>query len=222
MLAGKNARNFEALSSGELLITRDGVSRRIGHRDLRRYYKQNYSLPDQRVSVLAAQREHLLMLYKNAGIETSEVVMHSEGALTKRGMLIQRAVASKEERRLQHQMAYFASATKGNSKGFAAQYVFKEDHADNAQNRAIVHHWGAGGGGSHYNMAAAKSAQKGKEKGLSSRHSKQGQRLQAKRNQQRAQDVAKGQMGVRNNAQKGPGPGPKKKGGHKGKASGGE
>ena len=52
VLAGKSARQFESLDSGELMITRDGVSRRIGHRDFRRYYKQNYCLPEKVSGVL--------------------------------------------------------------------------------------------------------------------------------------------------------------------------
>jgi hypothetical protein len=111
---------------------------------------------------------------------------------------------------------------KGTNKALAGQFACKQDAADSAARRAIVHHWGAGGGGSHYNMAAAKSALKGTQKGLLSRHSKQGARLQAQRNQVRARDVAKGQMGVRNNAQKGGGgSGGGGSGGFGGKKSGG-
>jgi len=183
-------------------------------------------------------------LYRLNGIETSseEVAAAAaesfEGgglppnyrALTRRGLLIQRATLSKDERSLQRTMAHFAhAATKGNSgKGLSAQFTSRADFADNAAARAVVHHWGAGGGGSHYNMAASKSAQKGTQKGLLSRHSKQGARLQAQRNQSRARDVAKGQMGVRNNAAKGGGGSSKSKkgggggGGGASKKSGGE
>jgi hypothetical protein len=213
-------------SAGELLVTReDGKggfveTKRLGHRGFRRYYKQQYSVPIGRASVLAAQKEHLLQMYRLSGIETSSEDMASTSAgtgslplpsraLTRRGLLIQRAVAlSKEEKQLQRQLAHLAQCggAKGNSgKGLAAQFTHRTDFADNAQNRAIVHHWGAGGGGSHYNMAASKSAQKGTKKGLLSRHSKQGAKLQAQRNMVRARDVAKGQMGVRNNASKGGG-----------------
>ena len=42
---------------------------------------------------------------------------------------------------------------KGNSKAIASNFIFKAGFADNKRTRAIIHHWGAGGGGSHYNMA---------------------------------------------------------------------
>jgi len=134
-------------------------------------------------------------------------------ALSRRQLLVQRAARSGAERRLQRQLAHYACAAKEGSKaGGAALFAHKPGHADNAENRAIVHHWGGGGGGSHYWCAAAKTAQKGKEKGLSSRHSKQGQRLQASRNEQRAKRVDRGQMGVRNSAQKASGSSKKPKG----------
>ena len=83
-----------------------------------------------------------------------------------------------------------------------------------------VGNWGAGGGGSHYNMGAAKTTQKGTQKGLLSRHSKQGAMLQAQRNQSRARDAAKGQMGLRNNAQKSQnGGGKSKQAGQKGQGT---
>jgi hypothetical protein len=65
---------------------------------------------------------------------------------------------------------------KGNSKALPAQYVRKQDAADNAAKRAIVHH-----AGSHYHMQASRSMQFGRSKGLMARHSSQGARLQASR-----------------------------------------
>ena len=66
--------------------------------------------------------------------------------------------------------------TKGNSKALSAQYVRKQDTADNARTRANVHH-----AGSHYHMQAARSMQFGRSKGMMARHSYQGARLQASR-----------------------------------------
>ena len=127
----------------------------------------------------------------------------AESTARPRAHLRARQVAAKSAlTQLQRQLYHFAQMAKGNSKGLAGQFVFRPDAADNAARRASVHHWGAGGGGSHYNMAAAAGRSKGTSKGLLSRHSKQGARLQAARNMSRARDAAKGQMGVRNNAQK--------------------
>ncbi|KAJ1618018.1 hypothetical protein T492DRAFT_1095686 [Pavlovales sp. CCMP2436] len=85
---------------------------------------------------------------------------------------------------------------KGNSKANAAQFSYKEDAADNARARANVHHQG-----SHYVMAGSKQFQKGRVQGMVSRHSAQGDKMQAARMQQRegkrnaaaARDVANGQ-----------------------------
>ena len=65
---------------------------------------------------------------------------------------------------------------RGNSKALSAQFVFKQDAADNARSRANVHH-----AGSHYHMQMARSMQFGRSKGLMARHSSQGARLQASR-----------------------------------------
>eukprot|EP00537_Pseudo-nitzschia_pungens_P017231 CAMPEP_0172410096 /NCGR_PEP_ID=MMETSP1061-20121228/76703_1 /TAXON_ID=37318 /ORGANISM="Pseudo-nitzschia pungens, Strain cf. pungens" /LENGTH=630 /DNA_ID=CAMNT_0013146265 /DNA_START=86 /DNA_END=1978 /DNA_ORIENTATION=- len=65
---------------------------------------------------------------------------------------------------------------RGNSKALPAQYVHKQDAADNARFRANVHH-----AGSHYHMQMARSMQFGRHKGMMARHSSQGARLQASR-----------------------------------------
>ena len=66
---------------------------------------------------------------------------------------------------------------KGTSKAIPSTYVRKADHADNKHARAIVHHTG-----SHYVMAGSRQYQRGvRVKGVVSRHSRQGARLQAKR-----------------------------------------
>merc|ERR1719193_2182679 len=75
------------------------------------------------------------------------------------------------------------SAQVGLKSAIAAQHVFKQNQPDNKATRAIVHHWGAGGGGSHYWGAGGKQYNKGnKVKGVILRHSRQGAKLQAARN----------------------------------------
>jgi hypothetical protein len=79
------------------------------------------------------------------------------------------------------------------SKALPAQFHHKIDVADNAAKRAIVHHTG-----SHYHMAGSKQFQRGvRVKGVISRHSKQGAKMQAARvsskNMFTAREDAKGQ-----------------------------
>jgi hypothetical protein len=79
------------------------------------------------------------------------------------------------------------------SKALPAQFHHKMDVADNAAKRAIVHHTG-----SHYHMAGSKQFQRGvRVKGVISRHSKQGAKMQAARvsskNMFTAREDAKGQ-----------------------------
>lgn len=83
--------------------------------------------------------------------------------------------------------------TKGNSKAIASNFVHKEKAADNPAARAIVHH-----AGSHYHMAGSRQFQRGvRVKGVISRHSKQGAKLQSARvagkNMFAAREDAKGQ-----------------------------
>mmetsp|Transcript_2870 Transcript_2870/g.4627 ORF Transcript_2870/g.4627 Transcript_2870/m.4627 type:complete len:218 (-) Transcript_2870:572-1225(-) len=74
-------------------------------------------------------------------------------------------------------LARLAADKKGNSKAIPSQYVYKPDAADNAAKRAIVHHTG-----SHYHMAGSRQFQRGvRVKGVVSRHSTQGAKLQAAR-----------------------------------------
>lgn len=82
---------------------------------------------------------------------------------------------------------------KGTSKANPSNYVFKPNAADNPRARANVHH-----ASSHYHMAATRQFSHGnKVQGVISRHSKQGEKMQAarmaKRNQMAARDVANGQ-----------------------------
>ena len=67
------------------------------------------------------------------------------------------------------------------SKAIASTFQFKAGFADNKHARALQHHgYGGFGGGAHYTMAGSKQFQKGvRIKGVISRHSKQGARMQA-------------------------------------------
>ena len=92
-------------------------------------------------------------------------------------------------------------AKAGASKALAAQYGTKAQFADNKARRAIVHHWGAGGGGSHYHTAiehhGSKQFQKGvRIKGVISRHSKQGAKMQAARVQKARNKANRGTASV--------------------------
>lgn len=78
------------------------------------------------------------------------------------------------------------------SKALPSQYHYKPDEADNAAKRAIVHHTG-----SHYHMAGSRQFQRGvRVKGVVSRHSTQGAKMQAarsaKRNAVTAREDARG------------------------------
>jgi len=100
---------------------------------------------------------------------------------------VERVKEEKEEERLVRQSDQFSKQNRllkqgdlwgsknGNSsKANASTFVHKKDAAHNKRMAANVHHWGAGGGGSHYMMAGSKSVLKGnKAKGVVSRHSRQ-------------------------------------------------
>ena len=92
--------------------------------------------------------------------------------------------AYKKENQLMVREFAFAN---GNSKALPSQYTYRLDPADNARRRANVHH-----AGSHYHMASASGRTKGTVAGLSSRHSSQGQRLQASRMQAREAAMMQG------------------------------
>ena len=72
----------------------------------------------------------------------------------------------------------------GSSKAIASTFLFKAGSADNKHARALQHHgYGGFGGGAHYTMGGSKQFQKGvRVKGVISRHSVQGARMQAARN----------------------------------------
>jgi hypothetical protein len=101
---------------------------------------------------------------------------------------------AKELRRERNQIALKAAIyAKGNTKAIASQYVRKQDVADNAAKRAIVHHTG-----SHYVMLHGKNYQSGNRlKGVVSRHSKQAalRQQKSKDSMLKARDVARGITG---------------------------
>ena len=163
-------------NSGELVLA-SGV--RVGSRSLKRYYKQQYRPTDNRVSVrinLRIQSEQSRRMGMNV---SSKIAMRRERNM-RNGVLVK-------------SLMY----TKGNSKAISSQFVFKQGAADNAQNRAIVHHWGAGGGGSHYCMAGSKQFQKGnKVKGIVARGKKSKGNQVAIRNGKKSGAKKSGSMAV--------------------------
>jgi hypothetical protein len=95
--------------------------------------------------------------------------------------------------------ARMSKKTANASKAIASQFHYREKPADNAAARAVVHHTG-----SHYHMAGGVQFQRGvRVKGVVSRHSKQGAKIQAariaKRNMYAAREDARGERaeGVR-------------------------
>lgn len=138
--------------AGEDLVTASGARR--GTRHFARQYKQKYRVEDTRLCV----RSNLRCV-----------------AERRKAQFIADLSQGRRDGMRQHDALVGGMALKGgNCKALAAQFVHKKGHSDNAQNRAIVHHWGAGGGGSHYNMAGCKKVLRGqKAPGLVSRHSKQ-------------------------------------------------
>ena len=149
------------VGGGLELVLRDknGRTKQLGHRSFRRYYKQKFrndyvargSKADERRVAAAAPAAKLAERERNK----------QTNAIATRSMRV---------------------ALRGASKALAAQFTTKAGFADNAARRAIVHHWGAGGGGSHYHTAGSKQFLKGvRIKGVVSRHSKQGAKMQAAR-----------------------------------------
>jgi pre-60S factor REI1 len=131
---------------------------RLGHRSLKHIYKQSK--------------------HRDAG--GTGLVPHAESQREIEAKLALRQEAKRRKLVLRHSAGL---ALHGASKALSANYTHKADAADNKHARAVVHHWGAGGGGSHYNMAGSRQYQKGQKiKGVVLRHSRQGARLQAERN----------------------------------------
>ena len=123
--------------SGELVLPSGS---RIGHRSFKQFYKQSFG------------NRAALVTTRGAGS-----AKHLRGKVALRE-------ANKARNGVLVKSAAFA---KGNSKALASNFVFKADFADNERRRAIIHHWGAGGGGSHMSMAGSRQYQKGvRVKGL--------------------------------------------------------
>jgi hypothetical protein len=101
--------------------------------------------------------------------------MKDRAALLKEMQLTIRKDANEKARNRQLlQSAMFEGNRNGSSKALPGQYFFKESEAHDQTASAVRHHFGAGGGGSHYHMAASKQFNKGlRLDGVVSRHSKQ-------------------------------------------------
>lgn len=131
---------------------------RLGNRSLKHFYKQRVRPTNDRALAIRSQ--------------TLQERMKAMGRL-------QTKIAMREERKVHAGMLVKASLNK--------EQGWKQKEADNKATRAIVHHWGAGGGGSHYHMCGGKQFQKGnKVKGVVLRHSRQGAKMQAARVQNKA------------------------------------
>ena len=151
----------QKIGGGLELVLRDkyGHTKHLGHRNYRRYYKQKF----RNDYVAKGSRSDEKRIAKNA--PAVKLAKREENKKTN-------AIAVRSMR----------VALRGSSKALAAQYTTKAQFADNAARRAIVHHWGAGGGGSHYHNSGSKQFLKGvRIKGVVSRHSKQGAKMQAAR-----------------------------------------
>jgi hypothetical protein len=96
--------------------------------------------------------------------------------------LLQRDEQLRRNQMLARSAARTMRANSGNSsKALPSQFVHQPSPADNAAARAVVHHTG-----SHYHMAGGVQFQRGvRVKGVVSRHSKQGAKMQAARMAQR-------------------------------------
>jgi len=168
-----DAAAFETFDKGGLeLVLKSG--KQLGHRSYRRYYRQKFRND-----------------YVAKGSKSDE---RRAGAVA-----VATRVARKETQRKHNEIAVRSMrlAKAGASKALAAQYGTKAQFADNKARRAIVHHWGAGGGGSHYHTAGSKQFQKGvRIKGVISRHSKQGAKMQAARVQKARNKANRGTASV--------------------------
>ena len=168
-----DAAAFETFDKGGLeLVLKSG--KQLGHRSYRRYYRQKFRND-----------------YVAKGSKSDE---RRAGAVA-----VATRVARRETQRKHNEIAVRSMrlAKAGASKALAAQYGTKAQFADNKARRAIVHHWGAGGGGSHYHTAGSKQFQKGvRIKGVISRHSKQGAKMQAARVQKARNKANRGTASV--------------------------
>jgi len=172
--------HLDALEEGNSynLTLPDG--RKLGHRKLKVFYKQKFKKQDPlqvRINQKVARYrtyKHLDDLSQKLSLEAAQKKVH--GILCKS-----------------------ASVAKGNSKAISSTFTFKQGHADNFANRSLVHHgYGGGGGGAHYTMASSKQFNKGvRVKGVISRHSKAGAKMQAARQAKRNKSMrGNGSMAV--------------------------
>ena len=133
------------LASGHLVLQKGTANETkvIGHRDLKRYYKQNVQVEDTRLAILANRQQNIL-LHGGDG---------SGGVRT----TMQRKIALKKARKKYHSiLTKSAFRFKGTSKAIASTYVYKPGTADNKHVRAIVHH-----AGSHFHRAGTKQFHRG-------------------------------------------------------------
>lgn len=179
--AFRRAAFRDRTSDKEELVLPNGV--RLGHRNMHRFYKQkeHHSLG---VTMRANRSEsHRFYSYENRRPQAGRGGRRTDNAVTNAYQDFQNRIALREENKARNGVLVRAAAVAGgNSKALPGQYTFKADFADNAAARAVVHHWGAGGGGSHYHMAGSKQFLKGvRVRGVVSRHSRQGAKLEASR-----------------------------------------
>ena len=166
------AATFDSHLGGLELVL--GSGKQLGHRSYRRYYRQKF------------RNDYVAKGSKSDERRAGQVAVATRLATRERNKQAN-AIATRSMR----------VARGGASKALAAQYAHKAGFADNAARRAIVHHWGAGGGGSHYHTAGSKQFLKGvRIKGVVSRHSKQGARLGAARVQAARNKANRGNASV--------------------------
>jgi hypothetical protein len=141
---------------------------RLGHRSLRKYYKQ--TVRNDYISAPAGPNGRKQLSYC-ADIGSQLALREKRKTYADLGQKL----ALRAERKREWGVLVRAGAyALGNSKAISSQFVFKQAAAHNERFAAIRHHWGAGGGGSHYHMAGSKQWNKGvRIKGTSLRHSKQ-------------------------------------------------
>lgn len=171
---------------GADLVLRNG--RRLGHRTLRQYYRQSFGGRSMQTRFAALKHgvggsaDGVAAAWRRQRQQRREQ-QQAGGALGQARLQMQLALRREAKRR--HGLLVRATAFSHglHSKAIASTFQFKAGFADNKHARALQHHgYGGFGGGAHYTMAGSKQFQKGvRIKGVISRHSKQGARMQAAR-----------------------------------------
>ena len=160
-----SSHQWGVVSVGNELVLPNG--NRLGHRSLAKFCKQKYEHMSHgaNTSVKTNRNEAYERLLADCALQKANDAVN--GALVKS-----------------------SAWAKGKSKAIASTFIYKAGAADNARARALVHHgYGMDGGGSHYWLAASKQFQKGvRVKGVISRHSVQGAKMQATRNKKNRAD----------------------------------